>query len=107
LSYSSVVSFSDEGIECRRSSGLVERVNWADLQAVIIRTTAHGPFLEDVFWVLVGKDSGCVVPSEAAGETELLERLQKLPGFDNVAFIEAMSCVEERSFVCWERNAKK
>jgi hypothetical protein len=58
-----------------------------------------------MFWVLNGKISGCVVPAEAMGESEMLDRLQKLPAFDHLAFIEAMSCVEERSFLCWERKA--
>jgi hypothetical protein len=31
--------------------------------------------------------------------------LQKLPGFNNLVFIEAMSCVDERDFLCWERKA--
>jgi hypothetical protein len=69
---------------------MVETVQWSDLQAVITMTTDQGPLLDDVFWVLVGKDSGCVVPSEAEGMNNLLVRLQRLPGFDNRKVIEAM-----------------
>jgi hypothetical protein len=103
LNHSAIVTFDSERIECRRSSGLVEGVSWDDLQTVGIRTTADGPFGVDLLWVLTGKAGGCIIPAEADGEREMLNRLQKLPGFDNLVFIEAMSCVEERSFVCWER----
>lgn len=41
--------------------------------------------------------------SETHGCDRLLERLRQLPSFDNRAVIEASSCVEERSFLYWER----
>lgn len=95
------VSFDEAGVRCERPSGLVESVRWSDLRVVLIRTTDAGPAVVDVFWVLVGRDSGCVVPSEAVGTNALLERLQRLPGFDNQAFIDAMTSTENREFVCW------
>ncbi len=97
------VSFDDESVICRRPGGLVETVRWSDLQVVFIQTTDDGPAVDDVFWVLGGSDSGCVVPIEADGIELLLERLQRLPSFDNNAVIHAMSCAENREFVCWQR----
>lgn len=99
----SVVSFDDESVTCRRPGGLVETVRWSDLRAVIIQTTDAGPAVDDVFWVLVGKTSGCVVPSEAEGMNPLLERLQRLPNFDNHAVIAAMASTDNQKFLCWER----
>lgn len=101
----SVVSFDDESVTCRRPGGLVETVRWSDLRAVIIQTTDEGPFVDDVFWILVGETSGCVVPSEAEGMNRLLERLQRLPNFDNETLIAAMSSMENRRFLCWKRSA--
>jgi len=99
----SMVSFDDESVTCRRPGGLVETVRWSDLRAVIIETTDQGPFVDDVFWILVGETSGCVVPSEAEGMNRLLERLQRLPSFDNETLIAAMSSMENRRFLCWKR----
>ena len=100
-----VVHVSDGEVRCECPDGRVERVAWEDLQAVIIHTTADGPATPDVFWILAGKStsSGCVIPQGASGNSPLLERLQKLPGFDNDAFIRAMSSAEEQKFVCWQR----
>ena len=68
-------------------------------------TTADGPFAEDMFFVLAGRDgSGCVVPQSASESGQLLERLQRLPGFDNEAFIRAMGSSEDARFVCWRRS---
>lgn len=98
------VSFDDDSVVCQRPNGLVERVRWSDLQVVFIQTTEAGPAVDDVFWVLGGGDSGCVVPSESIGMSKLLERLQQLPGFDNNAVISAMTCAENREFICWKRT---
>ena len=99
-----VVRLSDSEIVCERPDGKVERVGWADLQKVEIVTTGDGPFAPDVFWVLHGTDGGCAVPQGATGDSQLLERLQALPGFDNQAFIEAMSFTSGARFFCWQKT---
>lgn len=63
---------------------------WKHIQKIEIITTDDGPLAPDVFWLLHGTHSGCVIPQGATGESELLEWLQALPGFDNGALIEAM-----------------
>jgi len=82
-----------------------EVVPWDELRAVMIETTGEGPFACDFFWVLVGDNGGCVVPQEAPGSEALLDRLQKLPGFDNQAVIDASASVENIRFLCWERDS--
>jgi len=99
-----VVRLSDSEVSCERPDGTVERVSWADLQRVEVVTTDEGPFVPDVFWVLHGTDGGCAVPQGATGDSALLERLQTLPGFDNKAFIDAMTCASDRRFLCWQRS---
>jgi hypothetical protein len=98
-----VVRLSDSEVVCKRPDGKVERVTWADLQKVEVVTTGDGPFAPDVFWVLHGTDGGCAVPQGATGDSQLLERLQALPGLDNHAFIEAMSSTSDSRFLCWQR----
>ena len=75
-----------------------------DLQEVIVQTTADGPFQTDVFWLLVGNESGCVVPTGSIGEDKLLKRLQELPDFDNQAVIDAMGNTDEKRFLCWRKS---
>lgn len=75
------------------------------LEEVAIITTGDGPYLTDVFWLLIGRHrrSGCAVPSDAQGMDALLHRLQALPGFDNRTVVEAMGCTDDASFTCWRR----
>jgi hypothetical protein len=101
----SSIQIDDHGVRRELPGGKVEQVAWDDLWEVVVRTTGDGPFAEDVFFVLAGEDgTGCVVPQGAPESTRLLERLQRLPGFDNAALIRAMSSTEEARFVCWRRS---
>jgi hypothetical protein len=100
------VAFDDQGVTRTFVDGRTERVRWDELQTVLIVTTDEGPWSDDVFWMLVGADgrSGCAVPQGVEGSSELLERLQQLPGFDNAAVIQAMGSTENANFVCWRRE---
>lgn len=99
------VEISDTGVTYYRPDGITRAVAWADLHAVLVATTDDGPFNMDVWWILIDTDGHCIIPQDADGEEELFARLQALPGFDNETFIEAMSSVENRQFLCWQRSA--
>ncbi len=76
-----------------------------DLKKATIITTDQGPFEEDVFWLLLFKIP--IMIPQAAGTDKLLEKLQKLPGFDNENVIKAMTCTENDSFLVWEKKNKE
>lgn len=97
-----IVGIEDGQIVNRRPEGAIERVRLCDLKAVIIETNDSGPWGADIWWILFGDEqSGCVFPGGATGESQVLEELQKLEGFDHQAFINAMGSTENRRFVCW------
>jgi hypothetical protein len=97
-------TIDDRGVRRILGSGKIEAVEWKDLVEVQIVTTDEGPFVDDVFYLLIGAhDTGCVVPQEDPQSAALLERLQALPDFDNGKVIEAMTCVENARFVCWKK----
>jgi hypothetical protein len=99
-----IVTIKDDEIACTRPDGSIEFIKWSNLQAVLIETTDQGPFVSDLFWVLIGDVSACIIPQDAEGSEELLKRLQMLPGFNNQAVIEAMGSTQNRRFTCWQRE---
>jgi hypothetical protein len=99
-----IVHLSEQGVSCERPDGQVERVAWDDLQSVEILTTPDGPFWPDIFWLLSGTDTGCVIPWGATGDRELLERLQRLPRFDNGTVITSAPRTEGHRTLCWRRS---
>jgi hypothetical protein len=100
---SCVVQLSETGVSSTNPNGRIDTVEWHDLNSVEIVTTDKGPFFPDVFWLLNGSRTKCVIPQGATGETELLNRLQKLPGFRNEALIKAMQSTDNARFLCWQR----
>lgn len=99
------VEFDDTAVRRRMANGKVESITWDELAAIDIVTTDEGPYAADVFWLLMNRDhvKGCAVANDAEGFRLLLERLQRLPGFDNAAVINAMGSTGNARFVVWRR----
>jgi hypothetical protein len=102
-----VVEISETGVSCRNPDGSTQTVQWHDLKEVEIVTTAAGPLLPDVFWVLHGSSSDCIIPQGATGEAALMERVRALPGFRNDALTDAMRSARNKRFLCWEATQLK
>ena len=85
-----------------------ERLAFGDLAAVVIETNDSGLWGDDVIWHLLGRAEGsCLsIPQTAEGFSPLLERLQRLPGFDNKEVIAAMGSTALNAFLCWEIDAQ-
>ncbi len=103
------LEITDQWVRRHLANGKIEEARWDCLGEVFILTTEDGPFAEDVFWVLLesGSEHGCVVPNGLAVQHHLLERLQRLPGFDNEAVIRASTSLRNSRFDCWRKTAEK
>jgi len=102
------VSIDHDVVTHQRPDGITEVLPFSSLLSFVIETNDLGPFATDCFWILVGQErdgqpQGCCIPQGATGDSALLERLQKLAGFDNTRFIEAMSSNECQKTVIWNR----
>lgn len=99
------MTFDEDAVTRWKPDGAVQRVRWDDLVAVAVVTSGGGPWEDDVLWMLTAREGveGCTVPGQAAGTEQLLERLQRLPGFDDEAVIRAMGSTEFAFFPCWSR----
>ena len=100
----SAVTCDGSLLQFRWARGSTASVSWEDVRRVLIRTTDGGPFDDDVFFIVEASGNDYVIPQQATGAGQLLERLQQLPGFDNEAAIHSMGCTENKDFVCWERS---
>jgi hypothetical protein len=99
------VDCNDRQVSRHMVDGREETIAWGDLAEVKIVTTDEGPWVDDVYWLLIDGTgtAGCAVPGSAEGHQELLRRLQELPGFDNEQVVRAMGSTTNAEFVCWRR----
>jgi hypothetical protein len=105
------VTFDDTDVRLFKPDGTMSQIAWSQLGCVGIMTTPDGPAEPDLFWLLQPLDRrmSLVFPMGADGEHELLHEMQnRLPGFDNMTVIEAMSSTDAAGFVVWQppSNAK-
>jgi hypothetical protein len=96
------VGFDQERFWVRHSEKEEESFLWKELIGVAIRIFKNEPRTPHVFWILGVEKRLLTYPDKAIGEIKMLKRLQKLPGFNNNAIISAMSCIEDKTFICWE-----
>jgi len=80
-------------------------VRWNAVTEISVRTTARGPFEEDVFFVFTYDDDDPLAIGLGDSD-ELLPQLQAMPGFDNEAFVRAMADSEAGASVLWRRAAR-
>lgn len=101
------LTIDDVGIT-RTAPKLREHVAWEDITRVRILTSDSGPYVEDVFFVIDGKDgNGCVVAHDLAVRSKLLEALQaRFPTLDNGGVIRAMGSTTNQVFTIWESTAR-
>ena len=97
-----------ESVRYYRPDGETQQIQWDDLDEVGIVTTDEGPFVEDVFFMLMSKDNQvCAIPQGAEGNEDLLSRLQLLPDFDNETLIQAMGSTSNQNFRLWKKIAEQ
>jgi hypothetical protein len=95
----------DDARVVRVDGTIREEIAWKDIDEIRIFTTSEGPFVEDVFFALVGNDGkGCLIPHDAAARVQLLDELHaRFAGLDDAAVISAMGSTSDGSFLIWKR----
>ena len=100
------VEASDDRIAAVDPDGQLATIAMSDLGRVFIETNDSGPFGEDVWWLLLGRNERVAVrfPQSADGEHAAVEALLKLPGFNYEQMITAMGSTEHAFFPVWRRS---
>jgi len=99
-----LVKVSDTSIEVVEPEKGSCSILISELEDVLIATNDTGPMGIDLWWILRGNGKVVIAPGGATGEKELLNRLQKLSGFNNEAVIRAMGCTDNKDFLLWKKS---
>jgi predicted metal-dependent HD superfamily phosphohydrolase len=94
---------NDLGIRRHRSLGRIDKIMWSELIEADIVTTDEGPFVEDVFLVLIGESGECIVPQSSPAFAQILKKLEQLADYQPDAVIYAMLSTQNARFVVWQR----
>lgn len=99
---------SFDGVNLRARTTLGEPIEWSshDFEEIGVQTTAAGPFVEDVFWVIQAHGRTVCIPQESDAAKKLLEYASSVEHFDWEPFIQAMGCTDNQYFRCWNKRRK-
>ena len=93
------------GVKRWLADGRYEEVSWDELKEVRITTLPKGPWKDRVRLVLDGGgERGCIVPFDAAENSDLLASLGGLSGFDHRRMAEVLETVRTGTQVLWART---
>ncbi|WP_175883899.1 hypothetical protein [Burkholderia sp. BCC0044] len=104
-----LVTATDSHIASTDQTGTTRGIALADLGAILIETSDHGPFVSDVWWVLfdTNKQFACSFPQDAPGAKAAVDRLLDLPGIDHRKVIDAQTSIQNAMFPIWERATRE
>jgi len=86
---------------------ILSSIPWPDVVAVGIRTTADGPFVEDVFWQFLLCDRCIEIPGLLVDNAALDELYAHLPGVASEKLIRAMGLTDERIYRIWHHEESR
>lgn len=95
------LELDDEQVRLKYAHVVMESVGWDEIVRVAAAPEADGPIDDDLFFFLEDdQGEGTIIPNTYA--RQLLDRLQRLEGFDNEALVEAATGGVEEPKVLWE-----
>lgn len=100
------IIITDKHLTVEHPERKTERINWNDIDEIAIITTDEGPFLPDVWLVLIGKDGGCSLPQGAPKYEDVFNVISTYEGFNFEEYIQSASCTQHARFELWKRKAE-
>lgn len=99
-----IATLTDEYLRVEHPSRKAEQIAWKDIGEIYIVTTDEGPFLPDVWLVLLGNGAGCSLPQGAPQYDAVYNLVSKYEGFDFEAVIRSALSTENARFLVWKRK---
>lgn len=98
------VTITDSFVRVEHPKRETEQVTWKNIELIKLINTDAGPFLPDVWLVLLGKEDGCMIPQGAEGFMEVYDKISQYEGFSNENFIKSMQCTSNAEFILWVKK---
>ncbi len=96
---------NDKTIKVLHPKRETEEIDWEEIEEIKIITTDEGPFLPDVWLILMGKNNkGCSIPQGSAGWTKVYDIVSKYEGFNFDKVIESATSTENKVFDIWNKK---
>lgn len=80
-----------------------EQINWDEIEEIKLANTDDGPFLPDVWLILIGNGRGCSIPHGSEGWDKVYDIVSKYDGFNFENVVKSMGCTDNEIFELWKK----
>ena len=79
-----------------------EQIHWHEIDKIKLINTDEGPFLPDVWLILMGNGKGCSIPQGSEGYLKVYDIISKYEEFNFENVIKSAGCTENMTFDLWK-----
>ena len=97
------VEITEKSIIVTHTSRPLEQIDWNDIDEIKLVNTDEGPFLPDVWLILMGNGNGCSIPQGSRGWDQVYEIVSKYKGFNFENVIKSAGCTDNQIFELWKK----
>ena len=97
-----ITEIDDKTIKVTHPKRDTEEIDWDEIEEIKIINTDEGPFLPDVWLLLLGNGKGCTIPQGSEGWDKVYNIVSKYEGFNFDNVIESAACTENKVFDIWK-----
>ena len=99
-----IITVTDVFVQVEHPKATSSMIRWGDIQEIKLINTEDGPWLPDLWLILMGASGNCVIPHGANGFDDVFDRISKYEGFNLENFGKSMTCADNAEFHLWSRN---
>ncbi|AOP33159.1 hypothetical protein A0128_04395 [Leptospira tipperaryensis] len=97
------VIITDELVRVEHPKRKTEQILWKEIDEIRLINTDAGPVEPDIWLALIGKDSGCLIPSGCEGYDRVYDIVSTYKNFDFANVIQSMITTENAEFLLWKK----
>ena len=99
-----VTIITDRSVRVEHPSRKPEEILWEDIREIRLVNTDEGPFLPDIWLMLIGETNGCSIPHGSKGYNDVYEIVSKYENFNFENVIKSMSSANNEQFLLWTKK---
>lgn len=97
------VELTEKSIIVTHPDRPTEQIDWNEIEEIKLANTDEGPFLPDVWLILIGHGKGCSIPQGSEGWDKVYNIVSKYEKFNFENVIKSAGCTDNQIFELWTK----
>ena len=97
------VELTEKSIIVTHPKRPTEQIDWNEIEEIKLINTDDGPFLPDIWLILLGNGRGCSIPQGSEGWNKVYNIVSKYEGFSFENVVKSAGCTDNEVFELWKK----